>query len=57
LTFEEFLMIFNLKASACFDKGDLSRMFKLFSQEYEKENVISIERMSELLAEMDLEYN
>ena len=56
LTFEEFLMIFNLKASACFDKGDLMRMFRLFSKEYEKDNVIAVERVVEVLAGLDLDY-
>lgn len=54
MNFEQFLTIFELKASACFDKTELMAIFKLLSQEYEVDNKIKVSKVEEVLSEMEI---
>ena len=54
LAFSEFLNIFSLKSNSQFNETDVLNSFRLLSKEYEREGMIKIDRVKEILLEMGI---
>jgi len=54
LSFTEFLTIFSLKSNSQFNETDVLNSFRLLSKEYDREGMIKIDRVKEILLEMGI---
>ena len=54
LNFKEFLNVFSLKSNPQFQEVDVKNAFRLLSKEYERPNMIRLERVKEILTEMGI---
>ena len=54
LKFDEFLNVFSLKSNPQFQEVDVKNAFRLLSKEYERPNMIRLERVREILTEMGI---
>ena len=54
LSFPEFMTIFSLKSNSQFNETDVLNSFRLLSKEYDREGMIKIDRVKEILLEMGI---
>ena len=54
LNFKEFLNVFSLKSNPQFQEVDVKNAFRLLSKEYDRPNMIRLERVREILTEMGI---
>ena len=54
LTFNQFLNVFSLKSNRQFQEVDVKNAFRLLSKEYDRPNMIRLDRVKEILTEMGI---